>query len=115
MKFWSAYSVVLTVADGALSTAARIYAYRLWELSDSLRSDSVMGLENFDRVTLCIRDGRHDTIDAMRAELRLDKTIWPGPDYNPFVGTKLQEEYGEGLKKKSKEDPEKRQGPGAVG
>ena len=113
MKFWSAYSVVLTVADGALSTAARIYAYRLWELSDSLRSDSVMGPENFDRVTLCIRDGRHDTIDAMRAELRLDKTIWPPPDYNPFVGTKLQEEYGEGLKKISKEDPEKA-GAGAV-
>jgi hypothetical protein len=107
IKFWEAYSVVLTVADSALADAARIYAYRLWELRDSLRSESVMGPENFDCVTPRIRDGRHDTIDAMRAELGLEKTIWPGPDYNPFDGTNLQEKYDEGL--------EKRQRPGAVG
>jgi hypothetical protein len=107
IKFWEAYSVVLTVADSALADAARIYAYRLWELRESLRSRSVMGPENFDRVTPLIRDGRHDTIDAMRAELRLDKTIWPGKDYNPFDGTKLQEKYDQGLKNRER--------PGAVG
>jgi hypothetical protein len=59
-----------------------------------------MGKENFDRVTPLIRDGRHNTIDAMRAELELEKTTWPGPHYNPFDGTDLQEEYNEGLKKR---------------
>jgi hypothetical protein len=99
IKFWEAYGVMLTVADSTLAAAARDYAYRLWELRESLRSKSVMGRENFDRVTPRIRDGRHDTIDAMRAELGLEKIIWPGMDYNPFKGTALQEVYAEGLKK----------------
>ena len=97
IKFWEAYSVVLTVADSALADAVRVYAYRLWELRESLRSKSVMGLDKFDRVTPLIRTGRHDTIDEMRDELGLKKTIWPDPDYNPFDGTDLQQEYDEGL------------------
>ena len=98
IKFWEAYGVLLTVADSALADAARVYAYRLWELRESLRSKSVMGPDNFDRVTPLIRDGRHETIDAMRAELGLEKTIWPERDYNPFDGTDLQEDYEQGLK-----------------
>src|SRR5271166_1590459 len=31
-KFWEAYGVVQTVAENALVDAARVYAYRLWEL-----------------------------------------------------------------------------------
>ena len=97
IKFWEAYSVVLTVADSALADAVRVYAYRLWELRESLRSKSVMGPDKFDRVTPLIRAGRHDTIDEMRDELGLEKTIWPETDYNPFDGTDLQQEYYEGL------------------
>ena len=92
--------MVQTVADSTLALAARDYAYRLWELKSMLDSASVMGRQYFDRVTPTIRDGRHDTIDAMRAELELKEITWPGPDYNPFDKTDLKEEYAEGLKKR---------------
>jgi hypothetical protein len=98
VKFWEAYGVMLTVADSALANAARTYAYRLQELRESLRSKSVMTADHFDRVTPLIRLGRHATIDAMRAELGLEKTIWPDANYNPFDGTDLQEEFEESLK-----------------
>ena len=105
IKLWEAYGVLLTVADSALADAARTYAYRLWELRESLRSKSVMGPDYFDRVTPLIRDGRHDTIDAMRAELGLEKTIWPARDYNPFDGTDLQGDYEQGLKNRLRPGP----------
>ena len=35
--------MVLTVAGRAVVDAARVYAYRLWELKESLDSMSVMG------------------------------------------------------------------------
>jgi hypothetical protein len=44
-NFWEVYGVVQTVADTRLVEAARIYAYRLWELAASLGSTSVMGPE----------------------------------------------------------------------
>jgi hypothetical protein len=98
VKLWEAYGVLLTVAGSTLADAARDYAYRLWELKESLGSRSVMGPGNFDRVTPLIRDGRHDTIDAMRAELGLEEITWPKKTYNPFDRTNLQEDYEQGLK-----------------
>jgi hypothetical protein len=92
-KFFEAYVVVQTVADTKLVEAARVYAYRLWELKASLDSTSVMGPENFDRVTQLIRTARHDTINKMRAELGLKGDVGPAADYNPFTGTDLEEEY----------------------
>jgi len=92
-NFFEAYVVVQTVADVALVAAARVHAYRLWELKASLDSTSVMGPENFDRVTELIRVARHDAIRAMRAELGLGGSVDPAADYNPFVGTDLEEKY----------------------
>jgi hypothetical protein len=89
--------VVQTVADTALVDAARVYAYRLWALKASLESTSVMGPDNFDRVTQLIRDARHDTINAMRAELGLAGSVRLARKYNPFVGTALEKEYDKSL------------------
>ncbi len=100
ISFWETYGVILTVADGELAAAARVYAYRLLELRESLRSKSVMSPDYFGSVAPLVRESRHDTIDAMRAELGLEKTIWPEKDYNPFDGTYLQEEYDKGLKER---------------
>jgi hypothetical protein len=93
IDFFGAYVVVQTVADTALVAAARVYMYRLWELKASLDSTSVMGRENFDRVAQLIRVARHDTINAMRAELGLGGGVGPAAGYNPFVGTDLEEKY----------------------
>ncbi len=95
-KFFAAYVVVQTVAGSALVDVARDYGYRLWELEASLNSTSVMGAENFNRVAELIREARHNTIDAMRAELGLAGNVRPAPDYNPFTGTDLEKKYSEG-------------------
>jgi hypothetical protein len=113
--FFEAYSVVQTVANTTLVNAARVYGYRFLALQAIMDSKGFLESNDFGPVAQFVRDARHDTIDAMRAELGLDKTIWPGKYYNPFDNTKLQEKYDKGLKEKYKEDPEKRQGPGSVG
>lgn len=95
-KFFEVYGVVQTVADNAVVTAARVYAYRLWELKASLDSTSVMGPENFKAVARLIRAARHDAIDAMRAELGLTGSVRLEGKYNPFVGTDLEDEYARG-------------------
>lgn len=59
-NFWEVNGVVQTVADTRLVEAARIYAYRLWELAASLGATSVMGPENFRRVAELIRDARYN-------------------------------------------------------
>jgi len=94
--FSEAYVVVQTVADSALVAATRIYMYRLWELKASFNSTSVMGPENFYRVAQLIRDARHDTINAMRAELGLRGSLDLAADYNPFDGTDLEQKYATG-------------------
>jgi hypothetical protein len=100
VKFWEAYSVLLTVADSALANAARTYAYRLQEARESLRSKSVMPPDRFDRVTPLIRKGRHATINAMRVELGLEKTSWPKAetvvDAGEGVLTPVREAYPQG-------------------
>jgi hypothetical protein len=91
-NFWEVYGVVQTVADTRLVEAARIYAYRLWELAASLGSTSVMGLENFRQVAELIGEARYKMINEMRAELGLD-SYQRGGDGNPFAGTDLEEKY----------------------
>lgn len=97
-KFFEVYGVVLTVAERAVVDAARVYAYRLWELKESLDSTSVMGPENFDTVAQLVRKARHDLIDAMRAELGLAGSARLEGEYNPFVGTALEKEYAKGAR-----------------
>jgi hypothetical protein len=91
-NFWEVYGVVQTVADTRLVEAARIYAYRLWELAASLGSTSVMGPDNFRRVAELIRDARYNMISEMRAELGLE-SFRRGGRANPFAGTDLAEKY----------------------
>jgi gas vesicle protein len=93
VDFFEVYGVVQTVAERPVVDAARVYAYRLWELKEGLSSKSVLGPENFDRVAQLIRRGRHDTIDAMRTELGLDGSARPPEGYNPFLGTDLENQY----------------------
>jgi hypothetical protein len=95
-QFFEAYVVVQTVADSALVIAARVYAYRLWELAATLSEESVMGPETFVRVTELVRLARHDTIKAMRAELGLAGGVAPAEPYNPFTGTDLEEKFAAG-------------------
>ena len=91
-NFWEVYGVVQTVAGTRLVDAARVYAYRLWELAASLGPASVMGPENFRHVAELIREARYDMISQMRAELGLGR-FQRGADVNPFAGTDLEEKY----------------------
>jgi hypothetical protein len=47
----------------------------------------------FERVAQLVRFARHDTIDAMRAELGLVGRAGPPDDFNPFRGTDLEDDY----------------------
>jgi hypothetical protein len=94
--FFEAYSVVQTVANTTLVGAARVYGYRFSELQAIMSSKGgVLEPDDFDRVAQLVRDARHDTIDAMRAELGLKETKWPPKDYNPFEGTDLEQKYAD--------------------
>lgn len=93
--FFEAYSVVQTVANTILVGAARVYGYRFLELQAIMDSKGVLEPDDFDRVTQLVREARHDTIDAMRAELGLKEANWPPKDYNPFEGTDLEQKYAD--------------------
>ena len=95
-RFFEAYGVVQTVAGKAVVDTARVYAYRLLALKDILDSPSFMGPGNFEAVAELVRRARHKTIDAMRKELGLEGSVSPEENYNPFVGTDLEEEYAKG-------------------
>lgn len=90
--------MVQTVASTPSFEAARIYGYQLWELATSLstKPTSVMGPENFEKVAECVRDARHKTIAAMRADLGLDVNVRPDSSINPFAKTILAGEYKPG-------------------
>jgi hypothetical protein len=92
IKFWEAYGVVQTVADNRLVDASRVYAYRLLAL-ERLGSTSDVGSEVFKTVAGLVRDARHNTIDAIRAELGLAGSIHREEEFNPFVGTSWEGEY----------------------
>jgi hypothetical protein len=91
--FFEVYGVVQTVAERPVVDAARRYGYRLLELRDELVADPVLDPKDFDAVARLVRSARHDTIDAMRAELGLVGTARPEPGYNPFEGTEFEDEY----------------------
>ena len=88
LNFFEVYGVVQTVAERPVVDAARVYAYRLLELARG-------GLEptKFDRVAQLVRFARHDTIDAMRAELGLTGSASPPQGFNAFAGTNLENEF----------------------
>ena len=91
VDFFEVYGVVQTVAERPVVDAARVYAYRLLELSGpGCRS---RGHDNGPRVAQLVRLARHDTIDAMRAELGLAGSARPPADFNPFRGTDLEDDY----------------------
>src|SRR5262249_35677198 len=89
--FFEANAVVQTVAERPVVEAARAYAYQLKELEEELDSGKPSGGEYSSRVARCVRLSRHDTIDAMRAELGLVGQARPPGQYNPFAGTGLEE------------------------
>ncbi len=86
-----------TVAERPVVDAARVYAYRLLELAGTGRRGR--GMKDappstwFERVAQLVRFARHDTIDAMRAELGLAGSARPPKDFNPFRGTDLEDRY----------------------
>ena len=88
LNFFEVYGVVQTVAERPVVDAARVYAYRLLELARG-------GLEpaQFERVAQLVRFARHDTIDAMRAELGLTGSASPPKGFNAFAGTDLENEF----------------------
>jgi hypothetical protein len=108
--FFEAYGVVQTVAERPVVEAARAYAYRLKELKEELDSENPSGDEYFARVARCVRFSRHDTIDAMRAELGLLGDARPPEHYNPFVGTGLEEKYTAAVARRSAAAPAPRRG-----
>jgi xanthosine utilization system XapX-like protein len=86
--FFEVYGVLQTVAERPVVDAARVYAYRLLELKDRR-----LGSRNYGAVAQLVRLARHDTIDAMRAELGVDGSARPSDDFNPFQGTEFENQY----------------------
>jgi hypothetical protein len=95
VSFFDAYGVIQTVAQRPVVDAARIHAYRLLELKEALDGRSVFAEDSFHQVALLVRRARHDTIDAMRADLGLAGSARPPERYNPFAGTELADEYAQ--------------------
>jgi hypothetical protein len=93
--FFEAYGVVQTVAQRPVVDAARVYAYRLQELTAILDSRSALGRESFDQVAQLTRLARHDTIDAMRGDLELEGSARPPRRFNPFAATVFERRWAE--------------------
>jgi len=87
--FFTVYADLQTIAGRPVIEAARVYAYRLLELKEGR-----LGAEHFWEVARLVRLARHDTIDAIRKELKVAESARPLPDFNPFQGTSLQDAYG---------------------
>jgi hypothetical protein len=86
--FFEVYGVLQTVAERPVVDAARIYAYRLMELKQGR-----LGADMFGSVAQLVRLARHDTIDAMRAELGVEGSARPSDSFNPFRGTAFEDQY----------------------
>jgi len=89
VDFFEVYGVVQTVAQRPVVDAARVYGYRLLELKLGLEARGRLGPGKLDRVAQLVRLARHDTIDAMRAELGLTGSARPPDGFDPFAGTDL--------------------------
>ena len=88
VNFFEVYGVIQTVAERPVVDAARVYAYRLLELSTNRLGDATL-----ERVAQLVRLARHDTIDAMRRELGLTGSARPPDRFNPFAGTELEHQF----------------------
>jgi tetrahydromethanopterin S-methyltransferase subunit H len=88
------YASVQTVAELPVVLAARTHTYRLQALKDILDGRGPYGRKDFDRIAQLVRDARHDTIDAMRADLDLHGSAKPpaGKDYAQAVVDAAREE-----------------------
>jgi hypothetical protein len=89
-NLFAVYPVIQTVAESDVAMAARVYTWRLWELSESLRFRSV--IENYDDETFkdvaaAVRTARHDTIQAMRRNLRVGPIDIDDDTFNPSRAT----------------------------
>lgn len=103
LDFFEVYGVVQTVAERPVVDAARVYGYRLLELAGTARGGrgltetpsqtTPLQPAQFERVAQLVRFARHDTIDAMRAELGLTGSASPPKGFNPFAGTDLENEF----------------------
>ena len=82
------YPSVQTVADLHVVAAARETVYLLQGLKDILDGPE---RKDFDVIAAAVRDARHDTIDAMRADLRLKGSAKPeeGKSYKDAVADRL--------------------------
>jgi hypothetical protein len=92
--FFGAYASVQTVAELGVVANARIHAYRLQALKDILDGRGPFEHRDFNRIAKLVRDARHDTIDAMRADLGLPGDAKPptGDDYARAVADAARED-----------------------
>lgn len=91
--FFGLYGVIQTVAERPVVDAARVYAYRLQELTESRQSRGRLGPKAFESIAKLVRFARHDTIDAMRLELGLEEPARPPESFNPFAGTEHEQQW----------------------
>ncbi|HEY7631898.1 MAG TPA: hypothetical protein VH817_14415 [Thermoleophilaceae bacterium] len=89
--FFQVYAVVQTVGQHPVVEASRKHGYRLDELKkEALGEEGVLHPPAFGFVSKRVRAARHDTVDAMRAELGLGtKSVRPPPNYHGFEDVDL--------------------------
>jgi hypothetical protein len=91
--YFAAYASVQTVAELDVVNNARSHAYRLQALKDILDGSGTFARSEFGPIAKLVRDARHDTIDAMRNDLRLHGSARPpaGTDYAQSVADAVRE------------------------
>jgi len=91
--YFATYASVQTVAELDVVKHARNHAYRLQALKDILDGSSTFARSEFGPIAKLVRDARHATIDAMRADLRLQGKARPaeGTDYVQAVTAAVRE------------------------
>jgi hypothetical protein len=83
------YAVVQILASERVVGAARIYGYRILAL-ERLGLRGNVGETWFNDIGQLVRLARHDTIEAMRAELDLPGSARPDDGFDEFRGTEFQ-------------------------
>jgi hypothetical protein len=91
--YFATYASVQTVAELDVVKNARNHAYRLQALKDILDGSGTFARSEFGPIAKLVRDARHDTIDAMRDDLRLHGSARPpaGTDYAQSVASAVRE------------------------
>jgi hypothetical protein len=88
-KLMGIYAVVQILASKPVVDAARIYGYRILAL-ERLGLRGNVDETSFDEIGQLVRAARHDTIEAMRAELELPGSARPDDGFDEFRGTEFQ-------------------------